>query len=351
MSIIYFIIILSICVIVHELGHLLAAKAFNVYCSEFAIGMGPKLFSKKFKETTYTIRALPLGGFVAMAGDNENALESKVDEEVDESRTLKGIKPWKKIIIMLAGVTMNFILALILISGILLYNGGYALPSEAVVAGVVENSPASAAGLLENDIILQVKLDDGRVINPKTFDDILVFTSTYEGVIEYTIQRDSEELVFSITPELADDGYYKAGILIPQPEVVEINLLNAPYYATDFLWTNTKAILTSLSHLVTGKGLEQLSGPIGVYQMTDEVVSLGFSSVLIFIAMLSLNLGIFNLLPLPILDGGRVVLTFIEIIMGKPLNKKIETAIMSVSMLLMLLLFVVVMFNDIMKLW
>ena len=133
MAILYFIILLSVIIIVHECGHLIAAKCFHVYCGEFSIGMGPKLWAWKGKETTFTLRALPIGGYVAMAGEEGSEFEG-----VPHERTIKGVSHWKQIIIMLAGVIMNFVLAWLIFASIILINGSYNIAPKAVVGGVVE---------------------------------------------------------------------------------------------------------------------------------------------------------------------------------------------------------------------
>ena len=351
-NILYFILAMSILVLIHEFGHFIACKAFNVYTSEFSIGMGPKIFGKKFIETEFTIRALPIGGFVAIAGDSENALESKVDKVIPFERTIKGIANWKKLIIMLAGVTMNFIFAIIIMAGILMYSGNYVLDTEPIVADVLMDSPAYNAGLKANDKIIKVEFEDGRIIKPKSFEDILSFTAGYANQITYTIERKDAVKSFSMTPKFIEDGqYYSSGIMLPKREVVDVTISNSLYYSCDYLINLTKNTIISLGHMISGKGLEQVSGPVGIFQVTAEAASLGLITYINFIALLSLNLGIFNLLPLPILDGGRVVITLVEMIIRKPVNEKIQNVMMSISMLLLLALMIFVTFKDVMKLF
>ena len=350
MNLIYFILVMSVLVIVHEFGHLIVAKYFHVYCEEFSIGMGPKIISKKFKETTYSLRALPIGGFVAMAGDNENALETKVVSDIPVERTLLGIAKWKKILIMLAGVVMNFILALVISSSIIASNGVYKLDTLPIVDGVVENSPAANAGMKKGDEIIKVEFNDGRSIKPSSFEDILIFSYGNTERIIYTILRENEELQFVMVPEL-NNGTYSSGIMIPQPTVVETNIFNSFYYGADYLINTGVNVVKSVGHMITGKGLEQVSGPIGIYNVTAEAASMGFATFINFIGIMSLNLGILNLLPLPVLDGGRILLTAIEMIIRKPINKKLENIIMSISMILLIGLMIYVSFNDIIKLF
>ena len=354
MNLIYFIILLSVIVIIHEAGHLIAAKIFKVYCPEFSIGMGPKLFGKKFGETTYNVRLFPIGGFVSMAGDTENALETTAStKEIPFERTILGIANWKKIIIMLAGVFMNFVLALLIVAAIFLNQGAYVEDAPAVVGGVIADSPAESAGLQAGDVITKVVFADGTTVsNPDTFMDILVYSSTNTDVIEYTIERDGETKTVSVTPYFDEDSNtYIVGIQIPQGELITVTAFNTLQVSADYLYKTTKLILSSLGQLIQGRGLQNLSGPVGIYNVSSEAASQGIETFLLLIALISLNIGVFNLLPLPVLDGGRVLLTLIEMIIRKPLNQKIQNAIMSFSIFLLLLLMVFATYQDIAKLF
>ena len=349
MSIIYFIIVISILVFVHELGHLLSAKFFKVYCYEFAIGMGPKLISKKFKETTYSIRLLPVGGFVSMAGDNDNVLESKENIIVPESRKLNNLAPIKRIIVMLAGVFMNFIFAWFLFSLVLLDNGSYGLERPPIVGDVIVDSPAYHAGLLKDDRIVEVIFSDKRSIKPDNYDQILTFSAGNTDEVTYIVDRQGELLEFKITPYLKDDQYI-VGVNLPEVEFVDINILNCVFYGLDFMMFNVDIVMTSLTHLLSGLGLDQLSGPVGMVQLTKEASSYGFMSLVLLAAILSINFSIMNMLPLPVLDGGRVLITVCEMIIGKSINKKLESLIMGISASLLILLMLFITFSDIFKL-
>ena len=203
-NILIFIIILSTIVIIHELGHLIAAKKFNVYCHEFSIGMGPTLFKykKETSETTYAVRAFPLGGFVAMAGEEGN------DYDVPFERTINGIKPWQQIIVMAAGAFMNLVLALVVFVGIVMYQGSVSVPSDPVIGAVMENSPAATVGIQANDEIVKMILPDGTEVIPKTFDDLVNAMANYQGgKVIYTIQRDGQTIDFKITFNLQQIVY------------------------------------------------------------------------------------------------------------------------------------------------
>jgi regulator of sigma E protease len=351
MGVIYFILVLSVIIVIHECGHLLAAKAFGVYCYEFSLGMGPKIFSFQKKETKYTLRLIPIGGYVAMAGEQEDDMELYPDINVPKNRSIKGISYWKRIVIMIAGVVMNFVLCWVIISGILIQNGEYALSPKPIVNTIVENSPAASAGFETGDLIKKVVFADGTVIKPKEFTDLSTFTISYGDEMTYTVERDGQLIDIKVKGQATEDGIYMVGIGAPASEVVKINLLNAGKYGFDYMVDMTGSIFKSLTRLVQGNGLDQLSGPVGIYQVTAQQASLGLSNLLLLIALLSLNVGIFNLLPLPVLDGGRIILTLVEMIIGKPLNKKFELGIMTASMVLLFGLMIFATWQDIVRIF
>ena len=354
-AILLFIVLLSVIVIVHECGHLIVAKLFDVYCQEFSVGMGPKLFSVKGRETEYALRAIPFGGFVAMAGDTDNELETSVDtENIPKERTLPGIAPWKRILVMIAGIIMNILLATVIMSLVLLHIGQYSVSPEAYINTVSPNSPAEAAGLKDGDRILHAELENGTSIAPKTFMELSAFLDTYDGVgkIYLEVEREGETLNISVKPEYDQkEERYLMCITSNPYTLVEVNWKNCLHYAVDHLSMMTSLLISSLLNIFRGVGLKNLSGPIGVYTTTAQAVEMGALYYFQLMAMISLNVGIFNALPLPVLDGGRVLLTFIEMIIGRPIPEKVQNAIMSVSVVLVLLLFVFVTFQDVLKLF
>ena len=354
LTLILFLVLLSLIIVIHEFGHLLAAKAFGVYCHEFSLGMGPKIYAKKFKETTYSIRAIPMGGFVAMAGDSENALESEVDVDVPQERTLKGVAAWKRIIIMMAGIIMNIFLAIFVIAMVLLHNGYYGVSPDTTISNVTAGMPAEEAGIKAGDKIVEITFANGISSKPDTVDDLRAFLYTYDGngPVEVTVERDGETLVFSLLPVYDESSeMYVIGVESNTIQVVEINIFNCWYYAFDYAIYIMKVIFMSLSQLLRGFGLENLSGPVGMYQATNEAVNMGIETYFLMLAIISLNVGIFNALPLPIMDGGRVLLLIIEMIMGRPISKKMEESLMTASMLLLLALVVFATFMDVSRLF
>lgn len=348
MTIVYFIVILGVIVFVHELGHLLVAKAFNVYCREFAIGFGPILKRIQGKETVYSIRAVPLGGFVSMAGETDVTLE----EGIDPSRTLKAIHPFKRILIMLAGVFANFVLAFVIFVGIFGLAGQVNVPPEPVVADVIENSAAAEAGVLANDRIVKITFSDGRSFEPKDFFEVINMTQMVSDSMIFTLEREGELVEVSITARFnEDENRYMLGMYLPPQETKEISFIETFGYAAKTIVDTVASVVVALSFLLRGMGLESLSGPVGIYEVTSQQAQAGFSALVVLTAILSLNIGIFNLLPLPILDGGRVILTIIEWIIGRPLPEKVEGALISLSTLLILALIIFITFQDLSKIF
>lgn len=352
MTIIYFLILLSVIIVVHELGHLIVAKLFNVYCYEFSLGMGPEIYSKQAKETRYSIRALPIGGYVAMAGENDGISEQFEDIVVPEERTITGLAPWKKICVMSAGIVMNFILAWALMSVFFTVRGIYIDSPKPIVSAVVEGGAAQAAGFMENDEIIKVVFDDGTIVKPKKFDDITMFSYGYDGNIEFTVKRNDETVTLNCTPILnEEDGLYYIGLMSKPGEVHNVNPINALYYGGAYLVDMTKQMFVSLIRVFRGIGLNQLSGPVGIYSTTEQYVSLGFDYYLMLIAILSVNIGIVNALPLPVLDGGRVVITLFESLLHKKLNKKVEMGLMLACWVLLISIMLFATWNDILRMF
>lgn len=356
MSLIYFILILSIVVFVHELGHLLMAKAFNVYCSEFALGFGPKIFSYQGKETKYSLRAIPFGGFVAMAGE----VEQKEDfPEIEFQRTIKGISPFKRILVMLAGIFMNILLAMMLFISIYSITKTKVILPPAVVGEVAENSPADLAGLKVDDIIVKIKYYDGTIITPTTFNDMVAYSSDKpEESMTYYIKRLDESLELTITPLYnPESGRFLIGITAKPATIIKLNFLTAIKTGIIETFTMIKLVAIALLSLFKGVGLQNLSGPLGIMQATGEVMDQATNitdTVLLFLSLtasISINVALFNLLPIPAFDGGRVILTVAEIIKKGPLDKKWEERLIIGSFLLLMMLFVFITWQDILKIF
>lgn len=345
MSLIYFVLILSALIIVHELGHLITAKHFGVYCSEFSIGMGPTLYKHQFKETKFAIRLLPIGGFVAMAGE-----EGVENEDIPFERTIKGIKVWQQVVVMAAGAIMNILLAWMIFIGITMYQGSVVLPPEPVINGTVEGSPAEIAGLQENDRIIEVS-SHGITLVPDNMNQITEHIQYYPEETKMKVQRGTEVVELSVIPTyIKDENRYFVGMEYSR-NIKKIGIMESFEYGTSQLIESSTSIFRALGKLVQGVGLNNLSGPVGIYKITADTIQYGWTSILALVALLSVNLGIMNLLPLPVLDGGRIFITLIEKISGRKLGEKAEYIITMAGVVLLVGIMVFATWQDILRLF
>ncbi len=339
------IIILGIIVFIHEFGHFLAAKKIGVYVHEFAIGMGPKIFSFKRKndETRYSLRLLPLGGYTSLASDMETSKGLK-KEQVLENKSFLG-----KFFVLIMGIVFNFILAIVFlfINGLI-----YGSPiNKPYVGDVVVDSPSYIGGLKEGDLI--TKINNKKV---KSWDDVLLETrfSKSKGEFVFSIVRNGETLDLTITPtyEKNEDGEETPTFGFAERETKETGLVSALKYGFVGTYENTISVFNILGKLFTGKiGVNNLSGPIGVYSVIDQVKETGLETLIYLTAYLSINVAIINLIPVPVFDGGRILLLIIEKIIGRKVNPKVETYLNNIGAILLILLMLYVAVNDIFKLF
>ena len=352
MSFVWFVLILGVIIVIHEFGHLLAAKKFGVYCKEFSIGMGPKIWQTQKGETAWSIRALPIGGFVAMAGEDDGSDEED-GLDIPYERTLPGIASWKQIIVMFAGPLMNILLAWAIFIGITAYQGEVIVPAGAIIYEVAPDSVAEKAGFLPNDKILKVEnVSKGEVIQPETVNDMFEFIQYYPGEITCTILRDGKETIVKATPAFdKKENLYLLGMSFSAGEAKAISTLEAIPYGTKRMVDSFESIMDSLGKLVRGVGLNNLSGPVGIFQITAETTHDGLLSTLSLVALLSINIGIVNLLPIPILDGGRILIVLIESLIGRKLSERVQSAIMMVGLLMIVGIMLLATWNDIVRLF
>lgn len=333
------IIIFSIIIFVHELGHFLVARLTKVNVLEFAIGMGPAIWKKQGKSTLYSLRAIPMGGFCKMEGE---------DEDLQTEGSFSGKKPLPKIAVLAAGAGMNillgFIIVTILTSVTAFQNGG--LPST-IVAKVSEDAPA-AEFLQAGDQIVGV---NGKRVNIKRD---LSFELSNSGGKEctLTIKRNGERIEKNFMPmEIAyEDGSrgYVVGFEIAPKEITPWGILREGFFQT--VWM-VKLVFVSLGMLFGGEaGLGDMSGPVGVVSAMNSVAQSGLLNFLFFAAFLAVNIGVMNLLPFPALDGGRIVFALFELIFRKPVPPEKEGVVHLIGFALLIALMVFVTWNDIMRL-
>lgn len=336
MSIVIAILLFGFMIFFHELGHFATAKWAGVKVNEFAIGMGPKIISKTIGETEYALRLLPIGGFVAMEGE---------DEESEDERRFMACPVWKRIIITAAGGIMNLILGLAVI---LILTSGQELLGTTTIAAFLENS-SSANYLKVDDTILAV---NGEKANCD-YDIVYSLIRDTDGVVSMDVLRGGEELhIDEVVFDMQDVNGTKSIILDFSIYGEEATFTSVISYSFKWTWSLVKLVWYSLGDIISGEfGISQLSGPIGVTETISEAVSTtNYKSILLILAVVTVNLGVFNLMPLPALDGGRIFFMLIEIVRGKPINQKVEGIIHTVGMGLLMLLMVVVAYNDIVRL-
>lgn len=353
LTILTFIVILSFLVFIHELGHFLVAKKFGMGVEEFGFGLPPRIWGKKVGETIYSINALPIGGFVRLTGEDQIENQSKPPKDKAELKKYFWARPKReRIAVLLAGVTMNFVLAIIVISYI--FTQGVFIPTERVhIEKVSEDSPAVTAGFIEKDVI--ISFADEEI---KKTEDLINIAKTKGGeTVSVVVKRGSEQLTLYITPRKdPPEGQGPLGIVISNLEEKKYPWYQAPFFGTiealklSYLMISSLVVL--LFKLITFQPTEvEVAGPIGIAQVTGQAVKQGYMAVLQLTGLLSLNLAIFNVLPIPALDGGRLFFVIFERWLGRHVKPKVEAAIHQVGMVFLLALFVLVTLNDLRKLF
>ena len=342
LSILYFVIILGVIVCVHEFGHFFFAKLFGIYVYEFSIGMGPKIFKwqGKNKETAYSIRAIPIGGFCSLAGEGTDE-----DKKIPKDRLLQSKPVWQRFLVMFFGAGNNFILALVVLFFLGLIAGS---PNNStVVKSVLENSPAVISGMMPGDEITYINGEKA-----KTLDDVQLYLTIAKGETEFTVLRNGQEVTLKVTPlskEEAEAKKYTYGMQFNQER--EYGFFNAVKYGfTKFASLVRQMFITFKGLFSGGISVKELSGPVGIFNAVDQTKSSGFSSLLYLLALLSLNVGIVNLIPFPAFDGGRILFLVIEKIKGKPVKAETENLIHTIGFFILLALIIYVTINDIIRL-
>lgn len=330
MYIIFALLAFSALILVHELGHFIVAKLNGIYVEEFAIGMGPKLFGLKVGETEYNLRILPFGGFVKMLGE---------EDESDDSRSLNAKTPIQRILVMGAGAFMNYVLALIIFIGLAMSSGF----AENKVASVVPNSPAQKIGIEQGDEFLKI---DGNKIH--TTDDFRMGLALAKGnPVELEIKRGNDVLTKTVHPILNESGVYQVGIgygFVEKPTLLQG--IKQGFNETRSLVSQSfialKTIVAGEANLKTDVG-----GPVTIIKMSGQAAKAGANTLLWFMAFLSVQLAVFNLLPFPALDGGRIFIELIQMIIRKEIPAKYIEAVNTVGFMLLMGLMVLVTIKDI----
>ncbi len=337
---------LGVLITVHELGHFLAARMTGMAVNEFSIGMGPKLFSRKSKKTgtTFSLRAFPLGGFCLFYGE---------DEEMDDPRAYNRQPVWKRFLSVLAGPTMNFLVAILLFIVMLAAVGQRVLVDQPIVGKLMPDKPAIMAGLKTGDLITAI---DGVAMDTREQVSNAIAASGGKPV-QLTIQRAGQDMTLDITPTYVapvngeEQGRYLLGI-----EYAYTRQRLPLGQAIGASWQQSveavKLMYTSLWGMVTrGEGLDDMTGPVGtVALIQEETAKNGFEMYILLAAIISINLGFVNLLPIPGLDGSRLIFFAVEAIRRKPINRDLEGTIHFVGFVFLIGLMLVFTYKDIARL-
>lgn len=413
-TLLVFLVIFSIIVVIHEFGHYYFAKRSGILVREFALGMGPKLFAKQGKDgTTYTVRMLPLGGYVRLAGlyeedeiqagmevgleindndqvslinlsdnfsvdempvrvDNVDLIDEMIIEGVPVGQTdivrysvakkaniieadgtklpvapremrYESASVWDKMMTNFAGPMNNFILSIIAFTLVAFMSG---IPNtDSVIGEVVDGSVAQEAGLVDGDRVTEV---DGQSVSEWS-ELVLLIQEKPNEALAVSVERDNETFdttvdVQAVTDEQSGEEIGQIGIIADR----EFSFASSITYGFTATWGVITGVLGVIGSMITsGFNINNFGGPVAMAQMTDQVVSLGLPVIINFLAMLSANLGVFNLLPIPALDGGKIVLNAIEAVRGKPLSESKEGIITVIGVLIMVVLMIAVTWNDI----
>lgn len=317
-------------ILLHELGHFTVAKLVGIRVNEFSIGMGPKIFQREKGETKYTLRILPIGGYVSMEGE---------DESSEDPRGFSKASPLARMGVIVAGSFMNFVLAILVLS-IVAFSIG---EPTTVIQETVPNSPAESANIVYGDKIKEI---NGREI--KTWDDLseTISRSNPKEDMEIALIRNGEEKRISLRP-LVKDGQNQIGISPVHKKSISYALKGGIQQTGMFI----KLMFQFVGMIFKGEvSTSDLAGPVGVINEVGQAAKMGFSNLLILLGFISVNLGFFNLLPIPALDGSRLVFIIIELIRGKSIDPDKENFVHMIGFILLITLMIVVTYRDLFRL-
>ena len=333
MKILISLIVLGIIIMIHELGHFLSAKLFKIPVSEFSIGMGPEVYTYEGRHTKYSFRSIPVGGFVNIEG-------MEIDDDTEGGFNSRN--PFVRFIVLFAGVFMNFLLAYFIVFGMTVKSGNVILNPAPVVGSVINREDVKTP-LKEGDIILEI--DNHKI---EKWEDIRAVISNLpekDEPKELVIKRGDVTENLTVNLNKGENGNYYLGIL-PDYRIEKLSFTDSLKISAKGFTAIFGEILNGFKMIVNGEiGREDISGPIGIVNIVGEASKAGFISIVWIMAVLSINVGIFNLLPFPALDGGRIIFVILELF-GIRVNKKIEETIHRVGILILFILIIFITTND-----
>lgn len=337
MSIIYTILIFAVIIFIHELGHFTVAKLCKVRVNEFSLGMGPTILKKQGKTTLYSLRLLPIGGYVSLEGE---------DDDSDDPNSFVNQSKLKRTAILIAGAVMNLVLGFVIM---LCINAAQPVYNSATVARFLPNATTEATGLEVGDRI--VKMNKTTILNDK--DIIFEILRDSDAKVDMQVIRNGKRI------SLEGVQFDVIGESVNKEIRIDFNVLGVKrtfFSAFDYTFKNTVSLArnswVSIGDMLSGKiNINELSGPVGVGQVVDEATGIGASAVFMLAAFITISVGMFNLLPFPALDGGRIILLLVEAIRKKPISRKVENAINGIGFILLMGLTIFITFKDIIKLF
>ena len=336
MDIIIALLLLGLIIFIHELGHFLAARFFKMPVSEFAIGMGPELYSYYNGKTLYSIRAIPIGGFVNIDGMQ---VESKVENGFNSK------SPVARFVVLFAGVFMNFMLALLVILGITFASGKAIQNTNPIVGNIIKEAKASGV-LKEKDIIKEI--DGTKISTWSQIGETISKDSKNRDILDVMVERDGKDITLSVPlTKISDDKAPIMGI-VPEYKFERYGLIDGIKQSFRIFIGVFEDTLGGVKMLITGKvKAKDISGPVGIVKVVGDASRSGSSGILIWLlAILSINVGIFNLLPFPALDGGRIIFVILELV-GIKVDKKLEERVHTIGMIMLFGLIIFATANDI----
>ena len=349
-SLIGFLVVLTPLVFIHELGHYLAAIKNGVIVEQFSVGFGPELigFTDKYN-TRWKICLIPFGGYVKMKGEllvnDENYKNNGKKKGYFNNASL-----FARLSIVFSGPLANILFGILIITTLYSFHGRYEVKPE--VNQVVKNSPADRAGLKPNDLIISI--NNTKIYN---FDDIRKIVIQNNKLLSFEVLRNKQIFFFNIKPEIIDSKdlktkSYKIGIVASSPILIKHDFISSIYYGLKDTLFLTFEWIKGFVKLISFKiDKKDIAGPIGIAKISGNAISLGVPSFLFLMALLSINLGLINLLPVPALDGGYILMYFIEFILGRPINQNIQYNLIQIGVFFLIFLMIIITFFDIQKLF
>ncbi len=348
-SIFVFLLVLSILVIVHEFGHFIMARRAGVWVEEFGFGLPPRLFGKQFGETLFSVNALPFGGFVKLHGEQEE------EGVTDPKRAFLNKNKRTRISVIVAGVVMNFILAIVAFAIVYSFSGIPKDTHKLKIVDVSAGSPAQVSGLIVGDIVTKVGKD-----SVDSVDSFISKVNDQKGKnVSFEIVRNGNTLKLQIKPrENPPAGEGALGVTITTTEIYYPPVWQRPFYGIYYgfkeavFWGQTIALglWTLVAELFKGHVPQGVSGPVGIFAVTSEAAKSGILNLINFVGILSVNLAILNILPFPALDGGRLLFIGIEAVLGRKVLPKVESITHSIGMIILLILLAAITFHDVARL-